>query len=116
MKALAPHEQTVVSLPAYTTLSIAVSGSGAGTIERLGNNPGDPSLGTTTVSGNMAIGPFAVPTRHILRCSMTPFSYDTAPADFPAVTSAIERITTLSQAEYDALSPADATTLYLIVG
>ncbi|MER9167687.1 hypothetical protein NKI12_09930 [Mesorhizobium australicum] len=116
MKALASHEQTVVSLPAYTTLSIAVSETGAGTIERLANNPGDPSLGTTTVSGNMAIGPFAVPTRHLLRCSMTPFSYDSAPADFAAVTSAIERITTLSQPEYDALSPPEPATLYLIMG
>ncbi|MER8923430.1 hypothetical protein [Mesorhizobium sp. M0802] len=116
MKALATNEQTVVSLPAYTSLSIAISGAGAGTIERLGNNPGEASLGTTALNASTTVGPFAVPTRHALRCSMTPFTYDTAPADFPAVTSAIERITTLSQAEYDALSPADATTLYLIVG
>lgn len=107
------HE--TVSLPAYDVLSITVSGIGSGSIERLGNNPGDPSLGTAAITADKSIGPFAFPTRHVLRCSLTPFTYNIGPADFPAVTSDVERITKLTQAEYDALTP-DPATLYLVVG
>ncbi|MHC2791933.1 hypothetical protein ACVINZ_000945 [Mesorhizobium jarvisii] len=115
MKTLPIGGNEVISLPAYNVISIT---SGSGSIERLGDNPGDPSSGTkTTFTADTAIGPFPSWTRHMLRCvPSSAVSYEISPADFPAVTSAIERITTLSQAEYDALSPPEAATLYLIVG
>lgn len=115
MKTLPIGGNEVISLPAYNVISIT---SGAGSIERLGNNPGDPSSGTiTTFTTDATVGPFPVWTRHMLRCvPSSHVSYDIAPADFPAVTSDVERISKLTQAQYDALSPADPATLYLIVG
>ncbi|BCH01257.1 hypothetical protein MesoLj131b_32560 [Mesorhizobium sp. 131-2-5] len=114
MKTLPIGSNEVVSLPAYNVISIT---GGAGSIERLGNNPGDPSSGTiTTFTADATVGPFPVWTRHMLRCiPSSQVSYDIAPADFPAVDSAFERARVMSQAEYDALTP-DPATLYLIVG
>lgn len=108
----------VISLPPYSAISMTVSGgAGSGSIERLGNNPGEQTFGEVAVTANTTIGPFPVQTRHLLRCTPpSHLSYDITAADFPAVTSDVERITKLSQAEYDALSPPDAATLYLIVG
>ncbi|MER8845944.1 phage upper tail fiber protein [Mesorhizobium australicum] len=105
----------VISLPAYSAISITVSGQGSGTVERLGNNPGEASFGEVAVTANKMVGPFAFPTRHVVRCSLPTFSYAIAEADFPAVTSDVERIAKLTQSEYDALTP-DPATLYLIVG
>ncbi|GLQ78084.1 hypothetical protein GCM10007881_16000 [Mesorhizobium huakuii] len=116
MTALPINGHEVISLPAYSTITVTVSGTGAGSIERLGNNPGEASFGVVAINANTSIGPFAMPTRHVIRCSLPTFTYDIGPADFPAVTSDVERIIKLSQAEYDALSPADPATLYLIVG
>ncbi|WP_095203217.1 phage upper tail fiber protein [Mesorhizobium carmichaelinearum] len=117
MKTLPLGGSEVVSLPSYNQLSVTVSSGGTGTVERLGNNPGEPSFGApTTLNANASFGPFPVWTRHMLRCIPSSLmSYDIAPADFPAVTSGVERIVNLSQAEYDALTP-DPATLYLIVG
>ncbi|WP_095201648.1 phage upper tail fiber protein [Mesorhizobium carmichaelinearum] len=108
----------VISLPPYSAISITVAGgAGSGSIERLGNNPGEASFGEVALTASTTIGPFPVPTRHLLRCSpANHLSYTVAAADFPAVTSGVERIVNLSQAEYEALSPPDAATLYLIVG
>ena len=116
MTTLQINGREVIYLPAYNALTITVSGAGSGSVERLGNNPGEASFGEVAVTANKTVGPFAFPTRHMLRCSLPTFTFDVAPADFPAVTSDVERITKLSQADYDALSPADPTTLYLIVG
>lgn len=99
-----------VSLPAYSVLSITVSG-GSGFVERLGE-PGQPSFGDVAINGSMTIGPFAAPTMHMLRAvPPNALSYDVAPADFPAVTSDVERIVKLTQAQYNALSPVDPATL-----
>ncbi|MEW6630323.1 MAG: hypothetical protein AB1440_05595 [Pseudomonadota bacterium] len=104
----------VVDVPTYSVLSVTVSG-GSGTIEQLGDHPG--AFPVTAIEGSATIGPFAYPSRYALRCvPANALSYDVQPADFPAVDSDVERIVKLSQAEYDALSPADPATLYLIVG
>jgi hypothetical protein len=108
------HE--VIIVPPYSEISLTVSGVGSGSIERLGNNPGEASFGVTAITADMTVGPFAVATRHMLRCIQPGLSYTVSPADFPAVTSDVERIIKLTQDEYDALSPADPATLYLIVG
>ncbi|MFB9979453.1 hypothetical protein ACFSQQ_14695 [Mesorhizobium kowhaii] len=118
MTALPISGREVIYLPAWSALSVTVSGgAGSGSIERLGNNPGEQSFGEMTLTANTTVGPFPVQTRHLLRCVPAAYlSYDIAPSDFPAVTSDVERIIKLSQAEYDALSPPDPATLYLIVG
>ncbi|TGP55773.1 hypothetical protein EN868_11665 [Mesorhizobium sp. M2D.F.Ca.ET.225.01.1.1] len=118
MKTLPIGGSEVVSLPEYTVLTITMSAGATGTHERMGNNPGDASISTTAIStGTTAVGPFAFPTRHHLRCSPASLmSFDLSAADFPAVNSDFERIAKLTQAEYDALSPPDPATLYLIVG
>ncbi|TIT36187.1 MAG: hypothetical protein E5W65_10510 [Mesorhizobium sp.] len=117
MKTLPIGGSEFVSLPAYNMLSITVAAGATGSLERLGKNPGDASLGISALTASATVGPFAEPTRHMLRCSPASFmSYDITPADFPAVNSDFERIAKLTQAEYDALSPPDAATLYLIVG
>ncbi|TGP27362.1 hypothetical protein EN875_034035 [Mesorhizobium sp. M2D.F.Ca.ET.232.01.1.1] len=104
----------VVDIPAYSILTITVSG-GSGTCEELGDHPG--AFPETAINGSAAIGPFAVATRYRLRSvPASALSYEIAPADFPAVSSDVERIVKLTQAEYDALSLPDAATLYLVVG
>jgi hypothetical protein len=115
MTALQAGGSEVIVLPPYSAISITVSGIGFGSITRLGNNPGEASFGVADVTADTTIGPFAVTTRHILQCVQPALSYQVAPMDFPAVTSDIERIVKLSQAEYDDLTP-DPATLYLIVG
>lgn len=115
MTALQANSYEVIIVPPYSAISITVSGVGSGSIERLGNNPGEASFGVTAIAASTIVGPFAVATRHILRCVQPGLSYAVAPADFPAVTSDVERIIKLAQAEYDALTP-DPATLYLIVG
>ncbi|TGP50416.1 hypothetical protein EN873_24945 [bacterium M00.F.Ca.ET.230.01.1.1] len=117
MKSLPPAGNEVISLPAYQTLSISVSAGATGSLERLSDIPGGASQGLSALTRDATVGPFSVPTRHHLRCSpASSLSYDITPADFPAVSADFERIAKLSQAEYDALSPPDPATLYLIVG
>lgn len=103
----------VVDIPAYSILTITVSG-GSGTFEQLGDHPG--AFPETAINGSATIGPFAFAMRYRLRSVPAgALSYDIAPADFPAVTSDVERIVKVSQAQYDALTP-DPATLYLVVG
>lgn len=117
MKTLPIGGSEVISLPAYQTLSISVSAGATGSMERLSDIPGGASQGISALTADATVGPFAVPTRHMLRCSpASSMSFDIAPADFPAVDSDFERARVMSQAEYDALSPPDSKTLYLIVG
>ena len=63
------------------------------------------------------LGPFANVTRYRLECAAGQLSWDIAPSDFPSVgTNGPDRMVTLAQSDYDALSPPDESTLYLIVG
>ena len=89
MKTLPIGGNEVISLPAYNVISIT---SGSGSIERLGDNPGDPSSGTkTTFTADTAIGPFPGWTRHMLRCvPSSAVQLRHRYCRFPAVTSAIE--------------------------
>ncbi|WP_210240017.1 hypothetical protein, partial [Mesorhizobium sp. M5C.F.Ca.ET.164.01.1.1] len=105
MTAMKAGSKEVISLPPYNTITITVSGVGSGSIERMGNNPGEQSFGVVAVSANTVIGPFSVQTRHLLRCTQPAMSYDVAPADFPTASSGVQNITTLSQAQSNALTP-----------
>src|SRR5258708_7809987 len=82
MTALQAGGREQIYLKPYNAITITVSGAGLGSIERLGNNPGEASFGVTDISANLIVGPFTVQTRHILRCTQPAFDYDIAPTDF----------------------------------
>jgi hypothetical protein len=109
------NDQTTIHVPALNAITLTIAG--AGSVIRLSDAPGgEPYSPVALVTGTQVVGPFAGPTRHRLECSLGTVAWAISPSDFPAVTSDVERIIKLSQAEYDALSPADPVTLYLIVG
>jgi hypothetical protein len=117
MAVLQSNQKQTNSLPAYCTLTVVASAAGSGSVVRMADVMGGSSQGTTPIAAGetKVIGPFATPTWHEMVCAVSTLTYEIAPADFPSVTSGIERIVKLSQAEYDALSPPDATTLYVVV-
>ncbi|QIG91979.1 phage upper tail fiber protein [Bradyrhizobium sp. 6(2017)] len=118
MTTLAAVNSTTVSLPALQALTVTTTG--AGVITRLSDQPGGAETyppAALTSSAARVIGPFATTTRHRIGCIAGQVSWDVAPCDFPSVSPGdIERIVKLSQADYDALSTPDESTLYLIVG
>jgi hypothetical protein len=113
---LTSDQHRTVSLPAYQILSVVASASGAGSLVRLGDQPGEASQGTVAIAASETkmIGPFAATSRHDVQCTEGSLTFEIVPADFPSVTSDMERVVKLTQTEYDALSPPDASTLYLI--
>src|SRR5689334_12856151 len=114
MPTIGKNDQSTIHVPALNAISLTVAG--VGSIVRLSDAPGgEPYAPIALVTGSQVVGPFAGPTRHRIDCTSGIVSWTTAPSDFPAVNSDVERIVKLSQAEYDALTP-DAATLYLIVG
>jgi len=116
MKTISAGQHETQNLPPYQVLTVVAPANAVASITRLGDNAGDPPQGRTIVAGQTkTIGPFAVQTRHDIACEIGWITFDVTPADFPAVNSDIERMVRLTQAEYDALSPPDASTLYLIV-
>jgi hypothetical protein len=118
MTVLQSDQKQTESLPAQYTLTVVASASGLGSIIRMGDRDGEPTQGVTAVAAGETkiIGPFPAPTKHQIVRLVSTVTYEIAPADFPSVTGDIERIVKLTQAEYDALSPPDASTLYVIVG
>jgi hypothetical protein len=117
MTVLQSDQKQTDSLPAQYTLTVVASAAGLGSVVRVGDKEGEPTQGVTAVAAGetKVIGPFPLPTWHEIRCAVSTVTYEIAPADFPSVTGDIERIVKLTQAEYDALSPPDAATLYLVV-
>jgi hypothetical protein len=118
MKTLAAAHAETQNLPPYHVLTVVAASAAVGSVTRLGDSAGDPSQGRTMIAAGetKTIGPFAAQTRHEIACELGALTYDITPADFPAVSSDIERMVKLSQAEYDALSLPDDATLYVIVG
>jgi hypothetical protein len=117
MTILQSDQKQTESLPAQHTLTVVASAAGLGSVVRMGDRDGEPSQGTTAVAAGetKVIGPFAIPTWQEIICAVSTVTYSIAPADFPSVTSDIERIVKLTQEQYDALETPDATTLYLVV-
>lgn len=114
MAMIGKTEQTTVHVPALSAIAFAVDGVGSAI--RLSDAPGgEPYPPVALTTGVLTVGPFSGPTRHRIECATGTVAWSIAPSDFPAVTSDVERIVKLAQADYDALTP-DAATLYLIVG
>jgi hypothetical protein len=111
------NERTTQHLAPYSVLTVAASANGAASVVRLGDQPGQVDQGTTAVAAGetKAFGPFAALARYAITCTAGTATVEIAPADFPSVVpDSIERIVTISQTDYDALSPPDSATLYLI--
>lgn len=115
MTTLSGATSTTISLPALQ--AVTITATGAGIVTRLSDQPGGAETYVPTVltpSAAKVIGPFANVTRHRVECTAGQVSWDIAPCDFPSVApGSIERIVTLSQSEYDALSSPNSATLYL---
>jgi hypothetical protein len=118
MNVIAREQHQTTSLPARNTLTIVAAANSAGTIVRLGDSVGDPQQDVTSIAAGETklLGPYPITTRWDLICAAGSLSFDYAAADFPQVTSDINRICKVTQQQYDALSPADPSTLYIVVG
>jgi hypothetical protein len=114
MTTLSPSHETTVEVPALHGLTLVTAGSGS--VVRLGDLLGaDPYSPIELTAGSKVIGPFAIASRHRVRCDVGSINFSVSAADFPATTSDIERIVKLLQSEYDALDPVDPATLYVVL-
>ena len=84
----------------------------------MADQPGDSKQGSTAIAAGETklFGPFVATAWFDVVCAAGSLTFTIDPADFPAVTSDLERIVKLTQAQHDALTPPDSATVYLIVG